>query len=431
METECKTHLPNVLISSYLAPNEDKFVQKNPPVKSEQQQLPSAISSNQKASCSKNMKKTTSAEEEIGVFRAERYYGMKLEDDNTRVVENCGSNQAKKKEQRPDVQYRRQKSRSGTSSVTSESSWNSQAALFPSFLRNSSQNIQNKTKGRSLLVNLTCNRSCSDKKSILVHRNLHEQKGLQGNDVRKEATRNEQIPVIMDGRMKFQTATLVKHKPKSSISGGTTREEELVFPISNSQLQNFAKIKDEDPRKSIEVFGSNKLDKKDLVAKNLERKLSVLKWDAIPKAKATQTAPRSDQMIEDIGSDASSDLFEIENISGMNGKPFTRHTSDVIASSLTAYEPSEASIEWSAVTASAADFSSVADYDEKKVTARTKTTVLDKDLQKSHPSGLLGCKSHKAVNIAETAYRNIEKLNSDSRRFPRLDSTMIATNATG
>lgn len=430
MESECKTHLANVLISSYLVPTEDKFVQKNPPVKSEQQQLTSAICSNQKALCSKNMKKTTSAEEEIGVFRAERYYGMKLEDDNTKVVENCGGNQAKKKERRPDVQYMRQKSRSGTPSVTSESSWNSQPALFPSFLKNSSQNIQNKTKGRSLLVNLTCNRYCSDKKSILVHRNFYEQKGLQGSDVRKEASKNEQIPVIMDGRMKFQTATLVKHKPKSSISGGSTREEELVFPISSSQLQSFAKIKDEDPRKSIEVFGSNKLDKKDLVAKNLERKLSVLKWDAIPKAKATQTAPRSDQMIEDIGSDASSDLFEIENISGSNGKPFTRETSDVISSSMTAYEPSEASIEWSAVTASAADFSSAADYDEKKVTAKPKATV-DKDLQKSHPGGLLGCKSHKTVSIAETAYRNIEKLNSDSRRFPRLDSTMIASKATG
>lgn len=429
MGSECKTHLANALISSYLASNEDNIVQNNP-VKSEQQQLPSAVCSNQKTVCSKNMKKA-GVEDEIGVFRAERYYGMKLEyHDNTRVVENCGSNQVKKKEHRPDLQYRRQKSRSGTPSVSSESSWNSQAALFPSFLRNSSHNIQNKTKGRSLLVNLTCNRSCSDKKSILVHRNLHEQRGLQGSDVRKEASRNEQNPAISNGRMKFQTATLVKQKLKISNSGGSTREEELVFPISSSQLQNFAKIKDEDPRKSIEVFGSNKLDKKDLVAKNLERKLSVLKWDAIPKAKATQTAPRGDQLNEDIASDASSDLFEIENICGSNGKPFTRQTSDVISSSTTAYEPSEASIEWSAVTASAADFSSVADYEEKKVTAKIKT-IEDKDLQKSHPSGLLGCRSQKAVSIAGTAYRNIEKLNSDSRRFPRLDSTIVASKATG
>ncbi|XP_023000965.1 protein PHYTOCHROME KINASE SUBSTRATE 1-like [Cucurbita maxima] len=409
MESECKTHLPKVFISSYL----------------EHHQLPSAITSTQNPSFSKNMKKTTiTAEEEIGVFRAERYYGMKLEDDSTRVVENCGSNQAKKKEQRPDVQSRRQKSRPGAPSVSSESSWNSQATF-------SSQNTQNKTKGRSLLVNLTCNRSCSDKKSILVHRNMYDQRGLQGSDVRKEASRNEQIPVIMDARIKFQTVNFVKQKPKSSISGGSTREEEFIFPVSSSQLQKFSKIKDEDPRKSIEVFGSNKLDKKDLVAKNLERKLSVLKWDAIPKAKATQTAPRTDPVIEDIGSDASSDLFEIENLSGSNGKPFTRQTSDVTPSSMTAYEPSEASIEWSAVTASAADFSSVADYDEKKVTARTKATVLDKDLHKSHPTGLLGCTSHKPVSIAEPAYRNIDKLNSDSRRFPRLDSTMMASNATG
>ncbi|XP_022998826.1 protein PHYTOCHROME KINASE SUBSTRATE 1-like [Cucurbita maxima] len=403
MENECKTHLANVLISSYLAPNEDKFVQKNPPVKFEQPQLPSAVCSNQKALCVKNIKKTASAEAEIGVFRAERYYGMKPEDDKARAVENYGSNQAKKKEQRPDVQYRRQKSRSGTPSVSSESSWNSQAGLFPSFLRNSSQNIQNKTKGRSLLVNLSCNRSCADKKSILVQRNLYEQKGLQ-------ASRNEQIPVIMDGRMKFQTATLVKHKPKGSISGGSTREEELVFPISSSQLQTFAKMKDEDPRKSIEVFGSNKLDKKELMAKNRERKLSVLKWDAIPKAKATQTAPRTDQMTEDTGSDASSDLFEIENISGSHGRPFTRQTSDLISSSMTAYEPSEASIEWSAVTASAADFSSVADYDGKEATANKPKTTIVKDLQKSHPGGLLGCKSDKSVSIAQTTYRNIEKL---------------------
>ncbi|CAH2045686.1 unnamed protein product [Thlaspi arvense] len=54
-------------------------------------------------------------------------------------------------------------------------------------------------------------------------------------------------------------------------------------------------------------------------------------------------------------SDSSSDLFEIENLTGKLKPCLTRQGSD--AASPTRYAPSEVSIEWSIVTASAADFS--------------------------------------------------------------------------
>ncbi|CAH2045688.1 unnamed protein product [Thlaspi arvense] len=54
-------------------------------------------------------------------------------------------------------------------------------------------------------------------------------------------------------------------------------------------------------------------------------------------------------------SDSSSDLFEIENLTGKPKPCLTRQGSD--AASPTRHAPSEVSIEWSIVTASSADFS--------------------------------------------------------------------------
>ncbi|CAA3030104.1 PHYTOCHROME KINASE SUBSTRATE 3-like [Olea europaea subsp. europaea] len=181
------------------------------------------------------------------------------------------------------------------------------------------------------------------------------------------------------------------------------------------------------PRESLEIFGSRNGTKGD-IANNLERKLSMLTWDAIPKGQYLPTSTLGSSIIcDDLASDASSDLFEIENISGtvyplLKADQETDNVS-ICMSPPMQYTPSEASIEGSVVTANAADYSSViSDYDERSVsiagdmfsrnvtkkTCETKN-IRGKEMQKSKPGGLLGCKNHKAVDVAKTTYKSNEK----------------------
>ncbi|KAL0342634.1 UNVERIFIED_CONTAM: protein PHYTOCHROME KINASE SUBSTRATE 3 [Sesamum calycinum] len=104
----------------------------------------------------------------------------------------------------------------------------------------------------------------------------------------------------------------------------------------------------------------------------MERKLSMLTWDAIPKGQNLPTSTvGSGTICDDMASDASSDLFEIENISGsMYPVQLTAGIAaddmSICMSPASQYAPSEASIQWSVVTASAADYSSVlSDYNDE------------------------------------------------------------------
>ncbi|XP_020674786.1 protein PHYTOCHROME KINASE SUBSTRATE 1-like [Dendrobium catenatum] len=85
---------------------------------------------------------------------------------------------------------------------------------------------------------------------------------------------------------------------------------------------------------------------------------------------------------EDDRSDSSSDLFEIESV----------------AMSRTGYEPSEASIAWSVVTASAANVSVASD----------RSVEIGKGRRKSAGLSLAGCASHKAVEVSNTAAAEVE-----------------------
>ncbi|KAI3777546.1 hypothetical protein L1987_47346 [Smallanthus sonchifolius] len=89
---------------------------------------------------------------------------------------------------------------------------------------------------------------------------------------------------------------------------------------------------------TIEVFGSGTINKGD-ISKNLVRKMSILTWDAIPKSKESV-------FCDDMVSDASSDLFEIENISRTGWQP----SESSCLSPSTRYAPTEASIKWSRMT---------------------------------------------------------------------------------
>lgn len=263
--------------------------------------------------------------------------------------------------------------RTVTPAISSEGrSLNSQTALLPILQRNPSQIKQKMAFGKMYFSSFGCCGRCSDKKAVNI------------NEITK------------------------KSQPELK-----TRER-FAFPVLDSVMENPTEIKqfeegkvEEEQRKSLDVFGSEMTKKGDIAA-NLERKLSILTWDAIPKAQSHATTNIGSSIIcDDMASEASSDLFEIENVSGIGYSMLTRQASDNTSCSMTPttqYAPSEASIEWSIATASAADFSSaVSDYDEKNLHAKV--------VQNCHPSGLLGCKGHKAVRVAKSVYRTGEKTN--------------------
>ncbi|XP_042035481.1 protein PHYTOCHROME KINASE SUBSTRATE 3-like [Salvia splendens] len=187
------------------------------------------------------------------------------------------------------------------------------------------------------------------------------------------------------------------------------------FAAAPAKNQLIEKI--EDSRRSIEVFGSSR---KIRVSKggndvetNMERKLSMLTWDAIPVG-GSSNLPTSSTIGSSGGggdeeSDASSDLFEIEDVSGniyplLEGADDDDEPSCVMSPATSLYAPSEASIQWSVVTASAADFSTTMSEfndDSVSVAAAVKPRANSNQGQKSRAShGLLGCKSVKAVDVA-------------------------------
>lgn len=331
-----------------------------------------------------NFERTKSTDGEITVFGADKYFNIKS-DYATEVKINSES-----KNERPvNVPRERSDSRSETQSLYSEtSSWNSQTAMLQNVTKLESKMNRKKAIGRRFFPVFGCQGPCIDKKAVHISENLTGSKRVD----------HFPIPIPNLGAQKLSVKNQVEEQ-----------------------------IKVDAPRESLEVFGSGTGTKGD-IAKNLERKLFMLTWDAIPKGQNLPTSTLGSSTIcDDLASDASSDLFEIENISGTVYPVLTaaQGTDDmsICMSPPMQYAPSEASIEWSVVTASAADYSSViSDYDEKSVsvagdiisrnaTKRTSITknIGGKETQKSKPGGLLGCKHHKAVDVAEITYKTNEK----------------------
>ncbi|XP_057514292.1 protein PHYTOCHROME KINASE SUBSTRATE 3-like [Actinidia eriantha] len=326
-------------------------------------------------------------EGEIGVFGADKYFNMKIDYETPDKAKHYRGVVDPLYHETPKVRF-------GTASVSSEGSWNSQTALFPNPRRNPVRIKERKGIRKTIFTGFGCNGPCFDKKSVYFDKHV-DHDTIHMRDVGRESFR------------------FVNHPP--IVHGG---KEHFAFPVLGKENLVVRKRLEEhkieeQPRYSIEVFGSNTNSKKSDIATNLERKLSMLTWDAIPKS---QTLPSNlgsstSGPCDDNQSDASSDLFEIET----GHKLLLLQEPDLCSQ----YEPSEASIEWSVVTTSAADFSVLTDYDEKAISneiysshekmGKTKN-VVRKEGQKGRPgSGLLGCKSHKAVNVSESVHRASEK----------------------
>ncbi|PNX86965.1 protein phytochrome kinase substrate 1-like [Trifolium pratense] len=140
---------------------------------------------------------------------------------------------------------------------------------------------------------------------------------------------------------------------------------------------------------------------------------------------------------DDAGSDASSDLFEIESLTGNKTNSFFTRTSTTshVASgcnSPTCYAPSEASIEWSVITASAVEYSAISDHEDQGsvITIRSpiRTSInsssngkhkVNKEISmpKRRPSKFLGCNSQKSVGVAVDAFTTTYEKQSSNQKI--------------
>ncbi|KAL2935154.1 Protein PHYTOCHROME KINASE SUBSTRATE 3 [Bienertia sinuspersici] len=264
---------------------------------------------------------------ELDVFGADRYFSEMIKDSPLpRKDGDKGSTRHKhhrrEKYKRDDIlETKSSKSnfsssslKSPTSSLKSQGSFNSQIGLL----------LPKKVfVGHKLFSGFQWKGSCFDKKSICT----------------------------------INTNQMVQSPPKSYQGNRKNRlshQEHFAFPV----IDTVSSLDHDKSNKPMDVFGFHQLGKQE-ITHNLDTKFSILAWNAIPNSPITtpsypfplrkKTSPCNLRDDEDVCSDASSDLFEIENLSGVPGN----------------YEPSEGSIDWSIITASAADnFSSLSDHQE-------------------------------------------------------------------
>lgn len=391
---------------------------------------------------------------EIGVFSAEKYFKGVMDDNSPRLINSKIARKylPKKAEENDPVAPVSTKFHPGAPSVISESSWNSQSALLQSVGKNSLQRKTSKAQARSLLAVLGC--KCSDKESVEVH-DQHAGTGLKkslNTDVGPEKTiTQKQVKTDLDPEQKSLSGCWIgedTHCKNSYKSGnGLNKESYVSTPTSNSnsvtgnlpikQHQEIGEIKQ---RKSLEVFGSQRFQKRDIPS-SLEKRLTMLSLDAIPRMEEIDVSAAVGGVYNDNESDASSDLFEIDSLTGKINTFLAMQGSDATSAGCrtptTCYAPSEVSIDWSVVTASAADFSAVSDYEERRPSTTLSSPIrvfpagirtCNETPRRRLPSSLLGCKSEKAVRVAGDAHgTNGNKPNFDQRLSRVSDSYMSLT----
>ncbi|KAM7487426.1 hypothetical protein LguiB_024910 [Lonicera macranthoides] len=334
---------------------------------------------------------------EIGVFGAEKYFQGEMDKENSRIP-NKGTTTTKHHHENDEpptdiIASVKPKTLPRTPSVWSESSWNSQSALLKRFPRKQMCRKRNKVHRKSFLSNIRCNCYCNDKNSV---------------DIDEEH--------ITDQRIIKQPMKEMNCKKIEEMEIGLKREDCFSFPILNSTNGNLSakanqqkedNNNNDEMRNSLEVFGSPVVEKGKRSLSIERKKLSMLSWDAEEEIETLESP--NEARCNDNLSDASSDLFEIESFS-------TNTNSFLARESSTCYAPSEASIEWSVVTA---------DYEDTKNMNRTVASPV-KEGQKRRPGILSGCKSQKAVNVAGDAYRtNYKSTNPQGNH--RLDSLKSVT----
>lgn len=386
-------NLRDASFSSYLNNKKETFVDSSHP-----------FISNRKEPLQLGVKKEEDGE--IGVFDAEKYFnGVQVETPTPRVSTIDGDKvKQMKNQQQTCLQNRKLKVQYGTPSVGSESSLNSQNALLQTPVKKSSSNRKNQVHRKSLLAILGCKCSCYDKNSVDV------------NDHAGEISFNKGVA---HGKSKTTSEKLFKHDQDASKKTETRAAAELYLQkqekISSYKMQ-LQQV--ENPRKRLEVFGSPILYER-CKSLSFDMRLKKPSWEEagskLEEEEIEFSTISGENYDDEAGSDASSDLFEIESFTGKTNPSFCRTTSNIASgcASPTCYAPSEASIEWSVITASAVEYSPLSDHeDQETVRSPTRTSLnssngktrINKEIPKRRPSKFLGCNSQKSVGVAADAF---------------------------
>ncbi|OWM75947.1 protein PHYTOCHROME KINASE SUBSTRATE 1 [Punica granatum] len=424
--TEVGNNRPrDVSFSSYLNPSEETFVHK-------------LVQSGRSLSFTSEPEKEhehlyylgrKEEDGEIGVFEAEKYFNGEIDcesDDSLqsamplkKLIHFEDKKEEREGERLPDIVTKPARARlpAGTPSTRSESSLNSQRALLQNVTKNPVQKKDGKVNSsRSILAAIGCKCSCSDKDSVDVVDDENTAKFITSLNAKSNAV--GVFPTHSNGPTSDAKTSEEIQSRKAGKFGHLAPKTFLDLPSLKPEDEEVK------PRKSLEVFGSPLYRKKgnDKETYNLERRLTMLStWDANPRKAESD-------VVNETESDASSDLFEIESLTGKVNSYLTRQTSDATSDCLTPttarYPPSEVSIEWSVVTASAADFSVLSDLEEAisgplvatKGIAQAKNRTEDGQRWRPRSGILLGCKSQKAVRVAGEAHKfSKEKFRSDPR----------------
>ncbi|KAJ9554364.1 hypothetical protein OSB04_018409 [Centaurea solstitialis] len=318
-----------------------------------------------------NRKKPEDDDEEIGVFGAEKYFKGEIEDENSknnnrRFVDPSNNNTTKIHHQDHGIEefdhsfHLKQKTDQTdqisihTPSVRSNASLNSRSGLLPT-AKEASRRIQKGSKTRILLASFGCN--CINRKSTQISEKTNE-------------------------ISKLQSRMFDFDRRAESMEKKNARNDCFSFPVLNDSNSN-----------SISSLNSR--------SGNLARKADIPIDDEI-------CVPSNGMYNNDhdyIDSDSSSDLFEIESFSTTGNSSFLAHRT----SESNCYAPSEVSVDWSVVTASAADFSVASDC-EAPVSATGGggggwRNSGRKEEQKRRNGMLSGCTNHKAVRVAGDEYK--------------------------
>ncbi|KAK1419937.1 hypothetical protein QVD17_29382 [Tagetes erecta] len=280
---------------------------------------------------------------ELGVFGAEKYFKGVIDEELLRTsinnVHYC-SNRSEEKHEDP---WPTPKSKTPLSGC-SGSSWNSRGDLLVSD-EPIGNNHNKKTNVKSLLASLGC--SCRDKGSVKI---AEAKQPVKCGDP-KQKTMSSSSKQVDDDDVNVR------------------REAGLTFPVLNASMAHMKHP--EPPEAKHEREQGDK-------CVSLETKLTLLNWGVVtPRAEILDSSGNGN----DTGSDGSSDLFELESFSTNENNSFLAQQS----AENNIYAPSEASINWSVMTASVA------------VSPTPKDLVAPRNVK---GSGILSrCKNRKAVKI--------------------------------
>ncbi|KAI4314165.1 hypothetical protein L6164_027100 [Bauhinia variegata] len=445
-------HPRDASFSSYLNSNEEIFGRK---LSDPSRNFNSFISKGGYHLCSGGKKEEDG---EIGVFEAEKYFNGEMEQGSPVVANVTPRKHLNQKDEPIDEQTRCYGIKSATPSVRSESSWNSRSELVQSALRNSSRDKKNKAQGKSFLAGLVCKCSCSDKSSVDISdadENNFNTDASYGVVHDKTASKKAFNPTLDPNHSaiinKVQAESWTNKdayiKNPGNLGVGLSIENGLAFQSVNSGLapqlvkMQLQKKEEKKPRKLLEVFGSPALEKRSM-SLSFDKRLTIPSWETAPKVEDIEFSEIPGGNYDDAASDASSDLFEIDSLTGKFNPFLARQNSDVASGCVTpttAYAPSEDSIEWSVVTASVAECSVMSDFEEQRsvaiirspprsaLTSSNEKIKANREMHRRLPSILSGCKSHEAVRVAGNAFMTYEKPSSVPQTRRRSDSFLQAT----